>query len=85
MTSRGLAFDHPGLERKRSLVTVEQDTLGGTVAHFPRGKLVMTAPALLPLVGMVKFRDDEGSAAGLLAGRAGEDRSQGTVASASRR
>jgi len=38
-------------------VTVEQDTLGGTVAHFPRGKLVMTRPAELPLVGMVKFRE----------------------------
>lgn len=38
-------------------VTVEQETLGGTVAHFPRGKLVMTAPAKLPLVGPVKFRE----------------------------
>lgn len=32
-------------------VTLEQDTLGGTVAHFPRGKIVMTQPATLPLVG----------------------------------
>ncbi len=38
-------------------VTVEQDTLGGTVAHFPRGKLVMTRPAVLPLVGKVNFRE----------------------------
>jgi len=38
-------------------VTVEQDTLGGTVAHFPRGKLVMTRPAELPLVGKVNFRE----------------------------
>ena len=38
-------------------VTVEQDTLGGTVAHFPRGKLVMTRPADLPLVGRVNFRE----------------------------
>ena len=28
---------------------------GGTVSHFPRGKLVMTAPANLPLYGKVKF------------------------------
>ena len=38
-------------------VTVEQDTLGGAVAHFPRGKLVMTQPAVLPLVGKVNFRE----------------------------
>jgi len=37
--------------------TLEQDTLGGTVAHYPRGKLVMTAPVNLPLYGQVKFRD----------------------------
>lgn len=38
-------------------ITLEQDTLGGAVAHFPRGKLVMTRPAVLPLVGQVKFRE----------------------------
>ena len=38
-------------------VTVEQDTLGGTVAHFPRGKLVMTRPANLPIIGRVNFRE----------------------------
>jgi thioredoxin reductase (NADPH) len=53
----GFAASLSAMERKLSFVTVEQDTLGGTVAHFPRGKLVMTAPALLPLVGMVKFRE----------------------------
>jgi thioredoxin reductase (NADPH) len=36
-------------------VTLEQETLGGTVAHYPRGKLVMTAPAELPLYGKVKL------------------------------
>jgi len=35
--------------------TIDQSSLGGTVAKFPRGKLVMTAPAQLPLVGEVKF------------------------------
>ncbi|MGB1091886.1 MAG: NAD(P)-binding domain-containing protein [Oceanobacter sp.] len=30
---------------------LEQDTLGGTIAHYPRGKLVMTQPVSLPLVG----------------------------------
>jgi thioredoxin reductase (NADPH) len=37
--------------------TVEQDTLGGTIAHFPRGKLVMTRPADLPIVGKMNFRE----------------------------
>jgi thioredoxin reductase (NADPH) len=53
----GFAASLAALERKLDCVTVEQDSLGGTVAHFPRGKLVMTAPALLPLVGLVKFRE----------------------------
>jgi thioredoxin reductase/ferredoxin len=38
-------------------VTVEQDSLGGTVAHFPRGKLVMTRPAELPIVGRMNFTE----------------------------
>lgn len=40
---------------KLNYLTLEQDLLGGTIVHFPRGKLVMTAPALLPLHGRVKF------------------------------
>jgi thioredoxin reductase (NADPH) len=38
-------------------LTIEQDTLGGTVSHFPRGKLVMTRPAELPIVGKMKFTE----------------------------
>ncbi len=38
-------------------LTIEQDSLGGTVSHFPRGKLVMTAPATLPIHGEVNFRE----------------------------
>jgi thioredoxin reductase (NADPH) len=37
--------------------TLEQDTLGGAVAHYPRRKLVLTAPVVLPLVGHVKLRE----------------------------
>lgn len=37
--------------------TIEQETFGGTVSHFPRGKLVMTAPARLPIIGQMKFRE----------------------------
>ncbi len=38
-------------------VTVEQEELGGTVAHFPRRKLVMTQPADLPIVGKMPFTE----------------------------
>lgn len=45
------------IDNKFRYVTLEQDTLGGTVAHFPRGKLVMTAPADLPLHGKMRFKE----------------------------
>ena len=38
-------------------LTIERSTLGGTVSKFPRGKLVMTAPAELPLYGQMFFRE----------------------------
>ncbi len=37
--------------------TIEQDSLGGAVFQYPRGKLVMTAPVELPIVGKVHFRN----------------------------
>jgi thioredoxin reductase/NAD-dependent dihydropyrimidine dehydrogenase PreA subunit len=37
-------------------VTLEQEALGGAVFQYPRGKLVMTAPAMLPIIGKVHFR-----------------------------
>lgn len=37
--------------------TLEQDSLGGTVFTFPRAKVVMTAPMVLPLHGKVFLRD----------------------------
>jgi thioredoxin reductase (NADPH) len=37
-------------------VTLEQESLGGCVFQYPRGKLVMTAPATLPLIGIVNFK-----------------------------
>ena len=53
----GLSATLSAMEARLRYVTVEQDTIGGTVSHFPRGKLVMTAPVTLPLVGTVKFRE----------------------------
>ena len=44
-------------ESKLRHATVEQEELGGTVAHFPRRKLVMTQPADLPIVGKMPFKE----------------------------
>ncbi len=53
----GFSASLAAMQHKLAFVTIEQDSFGGTVAHFPRGKLVMTAPAQLPLIGAVKFRE----------------------------
>ena len=37
--------------------TIEQESLGGAVFQYPRGKLVMTAPVELPIIGKVQFRN----------------------------
>lgn len=52
------------LEAKRQglkTVTLEQDTLGGTVYSFPRSKIVMTSPMDLPLHGKVKLTETKKS------------------------
>lgn len=51
--SASLAAKKHGL----SAITLEQDSLGGTVYTFPRAKIVMTAPMDLPLYGKVKLYD----------------------------
>ena len=51
----GIAASLAAMQHRLRYVTVEQETLGGTVAHYPRGKLVMTAPVKLPLMGSMKF------------------------------
>jgi thioredoxin reductase/NAD-dependent dihydropyrimidine dehydrogenase PreA subunit len=39
-------------------VTVEQeDSIGGTTYHYPRNKIVMTAPMDLPIIGLIKVRE----------------------------
>lgn len=53
----GFSASLAAMEHKMRFVTVDQETLGGTVFQFPRGKLVMTAPVDLPMVGKVKFRE----------------------------
>jgi len=39
------------------VLTLEQDTLGGTVFTFPRSKIVMTSAMDLPLYGKVNFKE----------------------------
>ncbi len=53
----GFAASLSAKESKLRCVTVEQDSLGGTVFNFPRNKIVMTAPVDLPMVGRVKFTE----------------------------
>ena len=51
----GISASLGAMEKKLSFLTIDQATLGGTIAHFPRGKLVMTGPANLPMIGQVHF------------------------------
>lgn len=53
----GIAATLGAHEKNLNYLTLEQDSLGGTVSHFPRGKIVMTAPAVLPIVGKVKLTE----------------------------
>ena len=49
--SGALAAKKAGLK----VIVLEQETLGGTVATFPRSKIIMTHPMDLPLYGKVKL------------------------------
>src|SRR5260221_6212716 len=53
----GLAASLAAKKMGLSYQTVEQDALGGAVFQYPRGKLVMTAPVQLPIVGKVQVRN----------------------------
>ncbi len=53
----GLCATLAATEAELKYATVEQEELGGTVAHFPRRKLVMTQPAVLPIVGKMSFKE----------------------------
>lgn len=52
----GLSATLGAMEKKLRFVTLEQeDSLGGTVYHYPRNKIVMTQPVVLPLAGKAKL------------------------------
>jgi thioredoxin reductase/NAD-dependent dihydropyrimidine dehydrogenase PreA subunit len=52
----GLAASLAAKKAGLNYQTIDQDSLGGAVFQYPRGKLVMTAPVELPLLGRVHFR-----------------------------
>ncbi|HEY0766725.1 MAG TPA: NAD(P)-binding domain-containing protein [Steroidobacteraceae bacterium] len=52
----GFAATLTAKSKSMRYVTIEQESLGGAVYQYPRGKLVMTAPATVPLIGKVNFR-----------------------------
>ena len=45
----GLSCSLGALQHELDFVTLDQDSLGGTVSHYPRGKLVMTHPVAMPM------------------------------------
>ncbi len=47
----GISASLRAVERKLSYLTLEQDEVGGTVAKYPRQKLVLTSPVEFPLHG----------------------------------
>lgn len=53
----GITASLEATKRKLKFVTIEQETLGGTVSNFPRAKVVMTSPMELPLYGKIKLTE----------------------------
>ncbi|MGZ2369284.1 NAD(P)-binding domain-containing protein [Ancylomarina sp. YFZ004] len=51
----GISASLMAKKNKLNCLTLEQDTLGGTVFSFPRTKIVMTSPMDLPLHGKAKL------------------------------
>ncbi len=61
----GISASLRAAERKLRYITLDEGELGGTVAKYPRQKLVMTSPVEFPLYG--KFKKTELSKEELLA------------------
>jgi thioredoxin reductase/Pyruvate/2-oxoacid:ferredoxin oxidoreductase delta subunit len=61
----GISASLKAIERKLNYVTIDEGEIGGTVAKYPRQKLVMTSPVEFPMYG--KFRKTELSKEELLA------------------
>jgi thioredoxin reductase (NADPH) len=50
----GISASLRAIEHKLNYLTVERDEIGGTVAKYPRQKLVMTSPVEFPMYGKFK-------------------------------
>jgi putative YpdA family bacillithiol system oxidoreductase len=61
----GISASLRAIENKLSHITLERDEVGGTVAKYPRQKLVMTSPVEFPMYG--KFKKMQLSKENLLA------------------
>jgi thioredoxin reductase len=61
----GISASLRAIERKLNYLTIDEGEIGGTVAKYPRQKLVMTSPVEFPLYG--KFRETELSKEELIA------------------
>jgi len=53
----GIAATLSSKQRGINYLTLDQDSLGGTVFQYPRGKVVMTQPVDLPLAGKMNFKE----------------------------
>ncbi len=51
----GFAASLTAMSMGLKYVTVEQESLGGCVFHYPRAKLVMTAPVDVPVIGKIRI------------------------------
>ncbi|MCX6226779.1 MAG: NAD(P)-binding domain-containing protein [Bacteroidia bacterium] len=51
----GISASLTAKKHNLKVLTLEQDTLGGTVFNFPRSKIIMTSPMDLPLHGKVRL------------------------------
>jgi thioredoxin reductase (NADPH) len=61
----GISASLRAIENKLKYITIERDEIGGTVAKYPRQKLVMTSPVEFPMYG--KFKKMQLSKENLLA------------------
>ena len=53
----GISASLTAKKNNLKFITIEQDSLGGTVFNFPRAKLVMTSTMDLPLYGKIKLSE----------------------------
>jgi putative YpdA family bacillithiol system oxidoreductase len=53
----GLTASLAAKENKLRYLDLEQGSIGGTILHYPRQKLILTAPVELPLYGKLKISE----------------------------